>query len=90
MADFTSKRELIYIHTLLLRVKEMLELLGISNEFFSAYDDLGVLPTHIFRRKEEHKRAVMLLCFGVMRAMGEDKIHLNWGMDLLSPTLVHD
>jgi len=93
VVNFISKKELIHIHMLLFRVKEMFELAGIGNEYFSAYDDLDVLPTHIFRRREEHKRAVLLLCFGVMRAVGEEEviegIKSKLEADSFSPTLAH-
>jgi hypothetical protein len=55
-----NKEELIQLHTLLVQVKEYFE----ENNFdcdFTKYNELGITPLRLHRRKEEHKQAVFIL-----------------------------
>ena len=69
--EFT-KKELIHIHLLLFQVKRAFEFAGIGNEFFARYNEMGVLPVQISRHKDEHWKAVLNLCFGILKAIGKD------------------
>ena len=55
-----NKEELIQLHTLLVQVKKYCEAKGLDCDF-SKYNDLGVTPSQVYRKREEHKKAVFLL-----------------------------
>jgi len=73
MSGQFGKEELVHLHLLLFQVKKTLEWFGINNEYFSAYDSLGISPVHIFRQKDEHREAIINLCLGIMKAVGKEK-----------------
>ncbi len=73
MSGQFGKEELVHLHLLLFQVKKTLEWFGIYNEYFSAYDNLGISPVHIFRQKDEHREAIINLCLGIMKAVGKER-----------------
>ncbi len=73
MSSQFGKEELVHLHLLLFQVKKTLEWFGVDNEYFAAYDSLGISPVHIFRQKDEHKQAIINLCLGIMKAVGKER-----------------
>jgi len=63
------KEEIILVHLALFHIKQLLEAAGFAG-FFQAYEELGVLPTHIYRMKEDHEIAIMFLCVGILKVFG--------------------
>jgi hypothetical protein len=55
-----EKEELIQLHTLLVQVKKYCEEKGLDCDF-SKYNDLDITPSQVYRKREEHKKAVFLL-----------------------------
>ena len=58
-----QKEELIQMHTLLVQIKNELEkqMGDAVNGSFNAYIQLGVLPHHVHKSKNAHKRAIFTL-----------------------------
>lgn len=58
-----QKEELIQMHTLLVQIKNELEkqLGNRVNGSFKEYEELGVLPHHVHKSKNAHKRAIFTL-----------------------------
>lgn len=56
------KDETIQIHGLLRTLKQHVEVkYGISEEVFEEYKELNVKPEHVYKNKDRHQMAVMLL-----------------------------
>jgi hypothetical protein len=55
-----KKEEWMQLHTLLVQVKRYCEEQGLDCDF-SKYNALGITPSHVYRRKGEHKQAVFVL-----------------------------
>ncbi|MBE8538691.1 UPF0058 family protein [Geoglobus acetivorans] len=65
------KEELVFLHLTLFHVKRFLEEAGLSNGYFREYEDMGVQPVHIHKSKNDHKKAIFLLCKGLNEMLGE-------------------
>jgi len=65
------KDELIFVHLTLFYIKQLLEAAGFN---FQAYDELHILPTHIHMSKTLHRKAIALLCIGILRAFWRNRI----------------
>ena len=62
--------ELLNLHALLREIRADMERHGdIASDAFAAYDHLPTRPMHLHRRKREHKRAVRLLLWGIVRSI---------------------
>jgi len=64
-----QKEDLIYLHTVLARVKMHMESQGVKADF-SKYDELHINPVHIHRNKTDHERAIFLLSESIVQAIG--------------------
>jgi hypothetical protein len=61
-APRTSKQDVLDLHIALCRLRARLEALNITpSPAFAAYDELGILPTHVHRTREAHIRAIQHL-----------------------------
>lgn len=57
-----KKRELIYLHGLLDRVRAVMTQHGdLTDESLESYQDLGITPTAVYQPKGEHEEAVEML-----------------------------
>uniref|UniRef100_A0A7C4W3B3 UPF0058 family protein n=1 Tax=Geoglobus ahangari TaxID=113653 RepID=A0A7C4W3B3_9EURY len=65
------KEELVFLHLTLFHVKRFLEEAGVTNGYFEKYDEFGVQPVHIHKSKNDHKRAIFLLCRGINELLRE-------------------
>lgn len=65
------KEELVFLHLTLFHVKRFLEEVGLTNGYFREYEDLGVQPVHIHKSKNDHKKAIFLLCKGLNELLSE-------------------
>ena len=62
--------ELVNLHALLQMVRRDMERHGdISPDAFAAYEYQKTRPMHVHRSKREHKRAVRLLLWGIVRSI---------------------
>jgi hypothetical protein len=68
-AGSMHKYDLILIHLVLFKIKQMLEASGKS---FESYENLGIFPTSINKSKQEHIRAVRILCREILNGIGEN------------------
>jgi hypothetical protein len=66
------KKEIILFHLALFHIKQLLET-GFAG-FFQAYEELGVLPTHIYRMKERTKKQFCLFASGFWKCLEGWKI----------------
>lgn len=55
-----KKKEVVHIHKLLVQVKKCFEKNGLDCDF-KKYNELGISPLDVLRRKEEHKQAIFIL-----------------------------
>ena len=62
------KEELVHIHILLVQFKKYCEETGLIADLKN-YDKLGISPFEMHRSKEEHKRAIMILCTELVAAL---------------------
>lgn len=67
-----QKEELIYLHTVLVQVKRMIEAKGITADF-SDYEALQISPVHVHRSKTDHQQAIFVLSGEIMRAINNGK-----------------
>lgn len=67
------KEELVFLHLTLFHVKRFLEEAGLTNGYFRDYDKLGVQPVHIHKSKNDHKKAIYLLCKGLNEMLAENR-----------------
>lgn len=66
------KRELVYLHGLLVEVSTVLHAYGIlSDAALSSYQSVEISPTAVHRSKSDHERAVKTLAAAVESAVGE-------------------
>ena len=56
-----QKEELIQLHTLFVQIKNELERQMELNGAFKEYEQLGVLPHHVHKSKNAHKKAIFIL-----------------------------
>ncbi len=56
------KEEIIFLHLTLFQLKQMFERAGFTNDFFSAYERLDIIPAHLYKHKNDHKKAILTLC----------------------------
>lgn len=68
-----QKEEIIQLHTLFAQIKNELEQQSRGDVTFEEYDALDVLPHHIHKSKDDHKRAVFLLGKGLAQVFSHDK-----------------
>ena len=61
------KNDIIFIHLTLFEIKSMLEKAGFKNDFFSIYNQLGVLPSDLHKNREMHEKAIIVLCYGILK-----------------------
>lgn len=62
--------ELLNLHALLREIRKDMEQRGdISPDAFAAYDYQHTRPMHLHRTKKDHKRAVRLLLWGIIRSL---------------------
>lgn len=65
-----KKRELVYLHSLLVEIRRYLAARGdLPADAFAAYDEFGVAPTAVYETKSEHREAVMRLLDGLTTAL---------------------
>jgi hypothetical protein len=64
-----QKEELIYIHSVLAQVKRQIEAERADADF-SGYEVLHIQPVHLYRSKNDHKRAIFTLGEEIARAIG--------------------
>jgi|Deesub1362A_J573_1020465.scaffolds.fasta_scaffold00051_69 hypothetical protein len=55
------KDELIHLHQLLEFIMKFMTREGVSEEYFKKYLEAGIFSHHIYKTKEEHEYAVLLL-----------------------------
>ncbi|KAA0004400.1 MAG: metal-binding protein [Thermoplasmata archaeon] len=69
-----QKEEIIQLHTLFAQIKNELERQSSRrNEAFEEYEKLGVLPHHVHKSKDDHKKAVFILGKGIALEFSHDK-----------------
>ncbi|HDS58684.1 MAG TPA: metal-binding protein [Thermoplasmatales archaeon] len=69
-----QKEEIIQLHTLFAQIKNELEQQFSSpTAAFEEYEQLGVLPHHVHKSKEDHKRAVFILGKVLAQVFSHDK-----------------
>lgn len=62
--------ELMNLHALLREIRRDMERQGdTSADAFAAYDYQHTRPMHLHRQKRDHKRAVRLLLWGIVRSI---------------------
>ncbi|MBN1455762.1 MAG: UPF0058 family protein [Methanomicrobia archaeon] len=62
------KEELVHIHILLVQFKNYCEENGLVSDL-TKYTALKISPFEMHRSKEEHKRAIMILCTELVAAL---------------------
>ena len=67
-----QKEDLIYLHTVLAKVKRHLESEGVTTDF-SRYEAMHISPAHIHRNKTDHERAIFLLGEAIAQAVGRQE-----------------
>lgn len=77
-----SKKEMIRIHFTLVQVKlfleEELNILGIADELdFRDYDELNISPVHFYKSREEHKKAILILCCEILAALSKYRAQVS-------------
>ena len=69
-----QKEEIIQLHTLFAQIKNELEQQFPSPvSAFEEYEDLKVLPHHVHKSKDDHKRAVFVLGRVIANVFSHDK-----------------
>lgn len=69
-----QKEEIIQLHTLFAQIKNELEQqFSSSPTVFEEYEQLGVLPHHVHKSKDDHKRAVFILGKVLAQVFSHDK-----------------
>jgi hypothetical protein len=68
-----QKEDLIYLHTVLARVKRLLEADGIKADF-SEYEAMHISPVHIHRNKTDHQKAIFALGEAIVEAIGRHEV----------------
>ncbi|RLI77185.1 hypothetical protein DRP05_10910 [Archaeoglobales archaeon] len=65
------KGEIIWLHVILFKIRKMLETCRFTGKYFQLYDKLSVFPSHIHKRKVDHKKAIFILCLGILEVLHE-------------------
>ncbi len=65
------KSEIIQLHQLLVNLMKFLVDNGIPREKFSGYLNLTISPHHIYKTKNEHKKAVFLLANEISNVLAD-------------------
>jgi hypothetical protein len=65
------KQELVHLHALGVACRRQVDA-DAAPAAFEAYEDLGVSPTSIHRRKDAHREAILRLFAGVAVACADD------------------
>jgi len=69
-----QKEEIIQLHTLFAQIKNELEQqFSSSASTFEEYAELNVLPHHVHKSKDDHKRAVFVLGRVIANVFSHDK-----------------
>jgi len=68
-----QKEEIIQLHTLFAQIKNELEQEQADGTSFAEYEALDVLPHHVHKSKDDHKRAVFVLGKGLAEVFSHDK-----------------
>lgn len=69
-----QKEEIIQLHTLFAQIKNELEQqFSSSASTFGEYEELNVLPHHVHKSKDDHKRAVFVLGRVIANVFSHDK-----------------
>ncbi len=69
-----QKEEIIQLHTLFAQIKNELERQSVDNNgAFMEYEKLGVLPHHVHKSKNDHKKAVFILGKEIARIFSHNK-----------------
>ncbi len=69
-----QKEEIIQLHTLFAQIKNELETQSSEQvPAFDEYDDFDVLPHHVHKSKDDHKKAVFILGKGIAQVFSHDK-----------------
>ena len=69
-----QKEEIIQLHTLFAQIKnELEEQFPSPAAVFEEYEELGVLPHHVHKSKDDHKRAVFILGKVLAQVFSHDK-----------------
>lgn len=63
------KEEIIYMHLTLFKYARMLEIASIQSNF-DEYKELGILPSQVYKSKQEHRKAVLALIKGILDVFG--------------------
>jgi len=69
-----QKEELIQLHTLFVQIKEEIEKKLNVNGAFKEYEELGVLPHHIHKSKNAHKKAIFILGKEIAEVFSHNKL----------------
>lgn len=67
-----QKEEIIQLHTLFAQIKNEVEQQADATSF-EEYEALDILPHHIHKSKDDHKRAVFVLGKGLAQVFSHDK-----------------
>ena len=67
-----QKEDLIYLHTVLAKVKRHLESEGVKADF-TRYEAMHISPVHIHRNKTDHERAIFILGELITQAIGRQE-----------------
>jgi hypothetical protein len=59
--DSIQKQDLIRVHADLVKIKNNYEKMGYQNKF-EEYYDLYISPLHIHKSKDDHEKAIFMLC----------------------------
>ncbi len=69
-----QKEEIIQLHTLFAQIKNEIESQSIHNNgAFMEYENFGVLPHHVHKSKNDHKKAVFILGKEIAQMFSHDK-----------------
>lgn len=81
-----KKDESIQIHALLQTMKQHVEVeYGIDEEAFEEYEELDVLPEHVFERKGEHQEAVKVLSSKIADELAKEGSYSSDGEEEREP-----
>jgi len=67
------KDEIILLHLTFFQLERMFREAGFINDYFLTYERLGVLPSYIHMSKNEHKKATLILCMGILEILAEEE-----------------
>lgn len=67
-----QKEDLIYLHTVLAKVKRHLESEGVRADF-TRYEAMHISPVHIHRNKTDHQRAIFILGEAILQTIARQE-----------------